>query len=48
LTVASTAALVPVEIYELVMKASVAKVLLLLVNVGVVAYLIHDVRRREH
>ena len=46
LTVASTAALVPVEVYEIFERASVAKVFLLLINVGVVTYLIHDVRRR--
>jgi uncharacterized membrane protein (DUF2068 family) len=47
LTVVSTAALVPVEIYEILERATVAKVILLLINVGVVAYLIHDVRRRS-
>jgi uncharacterized membrane protein (DUF2068 family) len=46
LTVVSTAALVPVEVYEIFERASLAKVILLLINVGVVAYLIHDVRRR--
>jgi uncharacterized membrane protein (DUF2068 family) len=47
LTVVSTAALIPVEIYEIVEKASAAKVFLLLVNIGVVAYLVYDIRSRR-
>ena len=47
LTVVSTAALVPLEVYELFERASLAKVLLLMINVGVVAYLVYDVRRRD-
>ena len=47
LTVVSTAALIPVEIYEIVEKVSVAKVVLLLVNIGVVVYLVYDIRSRR-
>jgi uncharacterized membrane protein (DUF2068 family) len=47
LTVVSTAALIPVEIYEIVEKASVAKVFLLLVNMAVVVYLVYDIRSRS-
>jgi len=47
LTVVSTAALLPIEIYEIFAGASVAKFLVLLINIAVVAYLARDVRRAE-
>jgi len=43
-TVVITGMLVPVEVYEIVHRPSVPKVLVLLVNVGIVVYLIHRIR----
>ncbi len=45
LTVISTSLLVPVELYELVKQVSLTKVLVLLVNAGIVVYLIGQLRR---
>ena len=45
LTVISTAGLIPLEIYEIFHRPSFSKVLLLIVNVAVVAYLIFEIRR---
>ncbi len=43
-TVISTGSLLPIEIYEIHRHPSVVKVLVLLVNVAVVAYLIYRIR----
>ena len=45
LTIISTASLLPLEIYELAKHASVGKGLALVINLGVVAYLIFELRR---
>ena len=45
LTIISTASLLPLEIYELAKHASVGKVLALVINVAVVAYLVFELRR---
>lgn len=45
LTIISTAGLIPLELYELYKGPSVAKVILLIVNILVVVYLVHDLRR---
>lgn len=45
LTIISTSSLLPLEIYELLGRASVAKFVLLLVNIAVVAYLVYELRR---
>src|SRR6516162_6034182 len=44
LTVVSTSSLLPLEIYELLVRPSLAKFVLLLVNLAVVAYLIFELR----
>ena len=44
LTVIITASLIPVEIYEIYRHLTPVKILLLLINVGVVAYLVHRIR----
>jgi uncharacterized membrane protein (DUF2068 family) len=46
LTVIATALLVPVEVYALALHVSAARVATLLVNLAVVAYLIHHLRIR--
>ena len=45
LTIIATGSLIPVEGYEVVRKFHWIKVLVLLVNVGVVVYLIWELRR---
>jgi len=45
LTIVSTASLLPLEIYELAKHASIGKGLALVINLGVVAYLIFELRR---
>lgn len=45
LTVISTAALIPLEVYELFHQPTFTKAFLLLVNIAVVAYLIFEIRR---
>jgi uncharacterized membrane protein (DUF2068 family) len=45
LTIISTASLLPLEIYELVKHASIGKVLALVINLAVVAYLAFELRR---
>jgi len=45
LTIISTAGFIPLEVYEIFHHPSFLKVLLLLVNLGVVAYLIFEIRR---
>jgi uncharacterized membrane protein (DUF2068 family) len=47
LTIVTTAALIPVEIYEIYVRPTWARVLVLAVNVGVVAYLIGELRRTK-
>jgi uncharacterized membrane protein (DUF2068 family) len=47
LTVIITGSLVPVEIYEIYRHPSVVKVAVLVVNVGVVGYLIHHIRSKD-
>jgi uncharacterized membrane protein (DUF2068 family) len=46
-TVVLTGMLVPVEVYEIVHRPSVVKVLVLLVNVGIVLYLIYRIRTED-
>jgi uncharacterized membrane protein (DUF2068 family) len=51
LTIVTTALLVPLEIYELILEVSVTKIIVTLINIGVVWYLIVRVRgerKREH
>ncbi len=45
LTIVATASLLPLEVYEIAKRASVARILLLLVNIAVVAYLVVEVRK---
>ncbi len=45
LTIITTSSLLPIEIYELARRASAGKVLALLINLAVVAYLIVELRR---
>lgn len=45
LTVASTSALVPFEIYELVERVSFARISLLVVNLAIVLYLVRQLRK---
>jgi uncharacterized membrane protein (DUF2068 family) len=45
LTIISTASLMPVEVLEIYKGTSVVKVVLLIVNLGIVAYLVHELRR---
>lgn len=45
LTVVSTAALVPIELYELAKRASAVKFAVLLLNLGIVLYLLFALRR---
>lgn len=44
-TIITTAGLIPLEIYELIHKMTAAKIVILLVNVAIVAYLIAHVRQ---
>ena len=44
-TIISTASFLPFEIYEIVERVNVVRILLLLVNIGVVIYLIWELRR---
>jgi uncharacterized membrane protein (DUF2068 family) len=43
-TVIATGSLIPIEVYEIVSHPSVLKVLVLIVNIGIVAYLIYRIR----
>jgi uncharacterized membrane protein (DUF2068 family) len=47
LTVIITGSLVPVEIYEIYRHPSAVKVMVLVVNLGVVGYLIHHMRSKD-
>jgi uncharacterized membrane protein (DUF2068 family) len=44
LTIISTASLMPIEIFEIYKGPSAAKAILLLVNLGIVAYLVRELR----
>ena len=46
-TVLVTGSFIPLELYELTRRATVTRLLLIAVNVAVVWYLVHHVRRRE-
>jgi uncharacterized membrane protein (DUF2068 family) len=48
LTIAATASLIPLEIYELFKEVSVARVSALVLNAAVIVYLAVRVRRRRH
>lgn len=48
LTIISTASLLPIEIYELIRRPGPEKVLILVVNLAVVAYLAWVVRENSH
>jgi uncharacterized membrane protein (DUF2068 family) len=45
LTVIITSSLLPVEVYEIFRHPSAGKVLVLILNIGIVAYLIYQMRR---
>jgi len=47
LTIVSTGSLMPVEVYEIYLHVTWAKILVLVVNVGVVGYLGWELRRRR-
>src|SRR5579872_1474304 len=47
LTVIITSSLAPLEIYEIAKHPSLVKVVVLIVNVGIVIYLIHGIRTRS-
>lgn len=47
LTSISTASLIPFEVYEIFHEPSLAKVLLLLFNIGIVVYLVRELRRNS-
>jgi len=46
-TIVTTAGLIPLEIYELVHRATTSKVVILAINVAIVVYLIARARRRR-
>jgi uncharacterized membrane protein (DUF2068 family) len=48
MTVIVTVSFVPLEIYELVHHATLAKLIVLLVNIGVVLYLLRRLKREQH
>jgi len=47
-TIMITSSLVPVEIYELYRHPTATKILVLIINIAVVAYLIYRIRTRAH
>src|SRR5579862_1748787 len=47
-TVIITSSLLPVEVWEIYRHPSWIKVLVLMVNLGVVAYLVYRIRREQH
>ena len=47
-TIILTSSLVPVEIYELVRHPTTSKILVLIINIAVVAYLVYRIRTRAH
>jgi uncharacterized membrane protein (DUF2068 family) len=48
LTIVSTASLLPLEIYELAKRLTAGRIVLLLINIAVVAYLVIEVRRTRN
>jgi uncharacterized membrane protein (DUF2068 family) len=48
LTIVSTASLLPIEVYEIFVKPSAGKVLVLIVNIAIVIYLVWVVRETKH
>jgi uncharacterized membrane protein (DUF2068 family) len=48
LTIISTASLLPLEVYEIVKHVSAAKILVLVANIGIVVYLVREVRRNQN
>jgi uncharacterized membrane protein (DUF2068 family) len=46
-TIISTALLLPLEVFEIARRVSVPRILLLLVNIAVVAYLVRDLRKNH-
>jgi uncharacterized membrane protein (DUF2068 family) len=46
-TIFTTASLLPVEVYEIGKHFSAAKIVVLLINIAVVAYLVNEVRRTQ-
>jgi uncharacterized membrane protein (DUF2068 family) len=44
-TIITTSSLLPIEIYEIMRRVSIGKILALVVNLAVVAYLIYELRR---
>ena len=48
LTIVSTASLLPLEIFELTKRVTAGKIVLLLINIAVVAYLVIEVRRTRN
>ena len=44
-TIITTSSLLPIEIYELARRVSVGRILVLLINVAIVAYLVLELRR---
>jgi uncharacterized membrane protein (DUF2068 family) len=47
LTIVSTASLMPIEVYEIFVGLSVGKVVLLVLNVVIVAYLVRELQRNH-
>src|SRR6202140_5331488 len=47
-TIVITSSLVPVEIYELYRHPTATKILVLIINITVVAYLVYRIRARAH
>jgi uncharacterized membrane protein (DUF2068 family) len=47
-TIIITSSLVPVEIYELYRHPTATKILVLIINIAVVAYLVYRIRSRAH
>jgi uncharacterized membrane protein (DUF2068 family) len=45
LTIISTASLLPLEVYEIVKRASAPKIVVLIANIAIVVYLVLEVRR---
>jgi uncharacterized membrane protein (DUF2068 family) len=48
LTIISTASLLPLEIYEIVKRASAPRIVVLIANIAIVVYLVIEVRRTRN
>jgi uncharacterized membrane protein (DUF2068 family) len=48
LTIISTASLLPLEVYEIAKRPDAARIVVLLANIAIVAYLVIEVRRTRH